>query len=159
MLAVYGFSRPDTWNWLLLFHIVSAVLVFAGAAVVASASLYALRTAVPERALLLRRVALITSLLTIPPYIGIHVFGELLVNREYPNNESEPTWLGLAYGLTSLYAIISIILLALLQWWVVRRTRAGDVSGWQAKLASWLSPVGPALLLVVLFLMSGKPGQ
>ena len=157
MLAVYG--RPDTWNWLLLFHIVSAMLVFVGAIVVASASLYALRIAAPERALLLRRVALITSLLTIPPYIGIHIFGGLLSDREFPKGVDEPGWLGASWGLVSLYGIISIILLSLLQWWVVRRTRAGDVSGWQAKLASWLSPVGPALLLVVLFLMSGKPGQ
>jgi hypothetical protein len=157
MLAVYG--RPDTWNWLLLFHIVSAMLVFVGAIVVASASLYALRIAAPERALLLRRVALITSLLTIPPYVGIHIFGGMLSDREFPKGVDEPDWLGISWGLMSLYGIISIILLSLLQWWVVRRTRAGDVSGWQAKLASWLSPVGPALLLVVLFLMSGKPGQ
>ena len=157
MLAIYG--RPDTWNWLLLFHILSAVLVFAGAIVVMAASLAALRTVAPGRALLLRRVALITGLLTIPPYIGIHIFGGLLAERQYPNNENEPTWLGLAYGLTSLYAIVSIILLSLLQWWVVRRTRSGGAPGWQEKVASWLAPVGPALLLVVLFLMSGKPGQ
>ena len=157
MLAIYG--RPDTWNWLLLFHILSAVLVFAGAIVIMAASLAALRTVAPDRVLLLRRVALITSLLTILPYVGIHIFGELLVDREYPSNENEPTWLGIAYGLTSLYGIVSIILLGLLQWWVLRLTRKGVVLGWQAKLASWLSPIGPALLLVTLFLMSGKPGQ
>jgi hypothetical protein len=157
MLALYG--RPDTWNWLLLLHIVSAMLVFVGAIVVASASLYALRTAAPERALLLRRVALFTSLLTILPYVGIHIFGGMLADREFPKGVDEPGWLGGAWGLMTLYGIISIILLSLLQWWVVRRVRAGDVMGWQAKLASWLSPIGPALLLVVLFLMSAKPGQ
>jgi hypothetical protein len=157
MLAIYG--RPDTWNWLLLFHILSAVLVFAGAIVVTAASLAALRTAAPERALLLRRVALITGLLTIPPYIGIHIFGGLLADREFPKGVDDPGWLGAGFGLTDLYGLISIILLSLLQWWVVRRARRGDTLGWQPKLASWLSPIGPALLLVVLFLMSAKPGQ
>jgi cytochrome bd-type quinol oxidase subunit 2 len=156
MLAIYG--RPDTWNWLLLFHILSAVLVFAGAIVIAAASLAALRTTA-DRALLLRRVALRTSLLTIVPYIGIHIFGGLLSEREFPKGVEEPGWLGASWGLTALYGIISIILLSLLQWWVVRRTRSGSALGWQEKLASWLAPVGPALLLVVLFLMSGKPGQ
>jgi hypothetical protein len=157
MLAIYG--RPDTWNWLLLFHILSAVLVFAGAIVVMAASLAALRTAAPDRTLLLRRVALITGLATILPYVGIHIFGGLLSDREFPKGVDEPGWLGAAWGLTALYGIISIILLSLLQWWVVRRTRSGGALGWQEKLASWLAPVGPALLLVVLFLMSGKPGQ
>lgn len=156
MLAVYG--RPDTWNWLLLFHILSAVLVFAGAIVIMAASLAALR-AVSERALLLRRVALRTSLLTILPYIGIHIFGGLLADREFPKGVDEPGWLGAGFGLTDLYGLISIILLSLLQWWTVRRARAGDMLGWQAKLATWLSPIGPALLLIVLFLMSAKPGQ
>ena len=157
MLAIYG--RPDTWNWLLLFHILSAVLVFAGAIVIMAASLAALRTAAPDRVLLLRRVALITSLLTIPPFIGIHIFGGLLADREFPKGVDEPNWLGAGFGLTDLYGLISIILLSLLQWWTVRRARAGKMLGWQAKLATWLSPIGPALLLIVLFLMSAKPGQ
>lgn len=157
MLAVYG--RPDTWNWLLLFHILSAVLVFAGSIVVLTASLSALRYATPERALLLRRVALFTTLLTILPYVGIRILGGLLADREFPKGVDEPGWVGAGFGLTDLYGIVSIILLGLLQWWVVRRTRVGDTRGGQAKLASWLSPIGPALLLVVLFLMSAKPGQ
>lgn len=157
MLALYG--RPETWNWLLVFHIVSAVLVFVGAIVIAAASLHAVREKVAERALLLRRVALITTLLTIVPYVGIHIFGGLLADREFPEGSSDPDWLGIGFGLTALYGIISIILLGLLQWWVVRRTRASQHHGWQAKLASWLAPVGPVLLLVVLFAMSAKPGK
>jgi branched-subunit amino acid ABC-type transport system permease component len=157
MLAIYG--RPSTWNWLLAFHVVSALLVFVGAIVVASASLYALRTTTPERAFLLRRLALVTSLLTIPPYIGIHIFGGLLADREFPKGVDEPAWVGFGFGVTDLYGIVSIIILTLLQWWVVRRTRRGDAVGWQEKLASWLAPVGPVLLLAVLFAMSAKPGQ
>jgi branched-subunit amino acid ABC-type transport system permease component len=157
MIAVFGFDRGDSQNWFLLFHIVSAVMVFAGAIVVTAASLSALRMAIPERALLLRRIALFTSLLTIPPYIGIHIFGRLLADRQYPSGVDEPDWLGIGFPLTDLYGVVSIIVLSLLQWWVVRRTRAGDALGWQAKVASWLSPIGPALLLVVLFMMSAKP--
>jgi len=153
MLAIYG--RPDTWNWLLLFHILSAMLLFSGAIVVAATSLSALRAATPERTLLLRRVALLTSLATILPYVGVQVFGIMLADREF--GDEDPDWLGLGFGLTDLYGIISIILLSVFTWWAVRRARAGDTLSWQAKLASWLSPIGPVLLLVVLFLMTAKP--
>jgi hypothetical protein len=40
---------------------------------------------------------------------------------------------------------------------VVRRARAGATQGWQGQLATYLAPLVLASLLVVLFLMSGKP--
>lgn len=160
MLAVYGYGRPDTWNWLLMFHVLSALVLVAGAFLVTTASLYALRAGTPERVLLLRRLALRTNLfLAIPAFVGAYVLGIALADKEFPDDAEEPDWLGIGFGLTDLYGIVGIILLSLLQWWVVRRARRGDLRGWQAQLASWLAPVGLALLLVVLFAMSAKPGS
>jgi hypothetical protein len=155
MLALYG--RPDTWNWLLMFHIFTALALVAGTFVVASASVAALGSADQGRVTLLRRVALRTNLaLVLPAFIAVIVLGATLADKEYPGDTS-PGWLDVGWHLTEGAGVVGGILLSLLQWWVVRRARAGQTRGWQAQVASYVAPLVFAAILVVLFLMSGKP--
>ena len=159
MLAIYG--RPADWNWLLMFHVISALLLVSAALVVTTASLYALRrTTTPEATLLLRRLALRTNLFfAIPAFLAVHIFGQVLADREFPKGTESPGWLDTGFLLTDVFGVVAIIILSLLQWWVLRRARSGSLKGWQARIATWLSPVVFTLLLVVLFLMAGKPGS
>lgn len=159
MLAIYG--RPADWNWLLMFHVISALLLVSAALVVTTASLYALRrTTATEATLLLRRLALRTNLfLAIPAFLAVHIFGQVLADREFPKGTESPGWLDTGFLLTDVFGVVAIIILSLLQWWVLRRARSGAVAGWQAQAASWLAPAGLGMLLVVLFVMAGKPGQ
>jgi hypothetical protein len=53
MLALYG--RPHSWNWLLMFHVISAFTLLAAALVVTCASVAALRCAARPEATLRRR--------------------------------------------------------------------------------------------------------
>jgi hypothetical protein len=156
MLAIYG--RPTDWNWLLMFHIMSAFALIGAALVVTSASVYALRSS-PEASLMLRRLALRANLFfVLPAFIAVHLFGQILADREFPSGVKSPGWLDAGFGLTDAFGIFGIIVLSLIQWWALRKARTGPV-GWQGAVATWLAPATFALLLVVLFVMAGKPGS
>jgi hypothetical protein len=158
MIGAYG--RPHTWSWLLTFHVISAVVLVGAAITVAILSVAAIRQTDAARVTLLRRLALRTTLLLgIPAFLGAHIFGMILADKEYPSGTKSPGWLDAGFGITDAFGVFGIIVLGLLQWWVLRRSRSGKTHGWQAQLATWLSPATMAVLFVVLFVMAGKPGQ
>ena len=81
---------------------------------------------------LLRAIAFRTNLvLVIPAFILVHVFGAMLADREYPG-DAAPGWLDSAFAITTIATIAALVLLAL-QFWVLRRVRAGHLGGWQAR--------------------------
>jgi hypothetical protein len=158
--VIAAFARPHSWLWLLTFHIAFALLLVGAALTVAVVSVAALRQADAPLVVDLRRIALRTNLfLTLPAFVGVHIFGMILADREYPSGTKSPGWLDAGFSITDAFGVFGIIVLSLLQWWVLRRARAGQLRGWQAQLTSWLSPATILLLLVVLFVMAGKPGQ
>jgi hypothetical protein len=157
MLAVFG--RPDTWNWLLMFHLLAAFVLLGASFVVSGASIAAARAADRNVVTMLRAIAFRTNLaLVLPGFIAVIVLGAALADKEYPGDPSTPGWLDSAWRTTEAAGVVGGILLTLLQWWVVRRARAGETGGWQAQIASYLAPLVFAVLLVVFFLMTGKPG-
>jgi hypothetical protein len=153
MIAVL---RPDSWNWLLLFHLVAAFALVGGVATVVLVSLAADRKAWPAQVPLLRAIAFRTNLVVVlPAFIAVHVFGDLLANREFKHGD--PEWLSAGFTITDISLILGGVLLTLLQFWVLRRTRAGHPGGWQAGVASYLPAVILAALVAVIVLMAGKP--
>jgi hypothetical protein len=152
MVATVGW--PTDWNWLLFFHLLTAFLLVGGTIIVFLTS-FATRRARAEQLPLLRTIAFRTTLiLVIPMYVLIHVFGPMLADRVYDGDE--PGWLGTSFILADLGLLLSVVLAAL-QYWVIRRLRASKPSGWQEGIVDWL----PVLLLVILtatiVLMAGKP--
>src|SRR2546423_8951102 len=143
-------------DWLLFAHVLSAMLLFAGVLAVVTVSMAAARQAWPVQVPLLRAIAFRTNLLLVlPAFIAVHVFGDLLANREFKG--SEPDWLNIGFAITDGDLIVGGVLLTLLQFWVLRRTRAGRPGGWPARLATALPPVGLAAPVAGLVLMAGKP--
>lgn len=158
MLGLFG--RPDTWSWLLTFHLIGAFTLVGAAITVSIFSVAAIRSTDAERIIDLRRLALRTNLLlALPAFVVVHIFGQMLADKEFPEGVKSPDWLGAGFGITDGVGVIGIIILSLLQWWVLRRARSGARAGWQAQVTTWLSPTVLAALLVVLFLMAGKPGS
>jgi hypothetical protein len=156
MLAIFG--RPDTWNWLLMFHLLAAFILVGASFVVSGASLVAARLPDQDVVTMLRRLAFRTNLsLVLPGFIAVIVLGAALTDKEYPGDAKTPGWLDAAWRLTEITGVVGGILLTLLQWWVLRRARSGELRGWQAQLASYVAPLVFVVLLVVLFLMTGKP--
>jgi hypothetical protein len=148
--------RPDSWNWLLLVHLLAAFALVGGVLTVVLVSLATARKAWPEQVPLLRAIAFRTNLVVVlPAFIAVHVFGDLLANREYKHGD--PDWLSAGFAITDIALIVGGVLLTLLQFWVLRRTRAGQAGGWQAGVASYLPAVIVAALVSVIVLMAGKP--
>jgi len=148
--------RATEWNWLLLFHLLFSFALVGGAITVVTTSFAAVRKAWPEQVPLLRAIAFRTNLLVVlPGFVGAHVFGSLLADREYPHHE--PDWLSAGFAITDAALIVGGVLLTLLQFWVLRRTRAGSPGGWQAAVATYLPPFVLAALVSVIVLMAGKP--
>ena len=148
--------RPTDWNWLLLFHLLAAFTLVGGVITVVLVSLAANRKAWPAQVPLLRAIAFRTNLVVVlPAFIGVHVFGDLLASREYKHGD--PDWLSAGFAITDVSLILGGVLLTLLQFWVLRRTRAGQTGGWPAALASYLPVVILAALVSVIVLMAGKP--
>jgi hypothetical protein len=158
VVALLG--RPDTWNWLLFFHLLFA-FVLVGAVITVMLVSVAARAAAWEAHLpLLRGVAFWTNLgVVLPSFIGLRVVAQALADREFPDGAPTPDWLDLAYPLTDGALVIGGVLLTLLQYWVLRRARAGKTGGWQAVLATVLPPLFLATLVTVIVLMAGKPGS
>src|SRR5262249_16868677 len=107
--------------------------------------------------LLLRTLAFRANLaIVLPAFVGVHVLGQTLSDREFPNG-GEPGWVGTAFALTDAGLVVGGILLTLLQWWLVRRTRAASAPGWAVGVATVLPPLVLAVLLATVFVMAGKP--
>jgi hypothetical protein len=148
--------RPNDWNWLLLAHLLFAFALVAGVLTVVVTSLAARPGARPEHVPLLRAIAFRTNLvLVLPAFVAVHVFGDLLSNREYHGHE--PDWVSLGFSITDVALIVGGVLLTLLQFWVLRRVRAGHPGGWPAQMATYLPAVVLAALVTVIVLMAGKP--
>lgn len=154
MLALLG--RPESWNWLLLFHVLAAFLLAGGALTVVAVSLAALRRRTGEHVALLRGIAFWTSLsVVLPSFVAVYVLGSILADKEF--GKDEPDWLDLAFSVTDV-TLVAIVLLTLLQSWTLRRARTG-LGGWPARLADGLSALVLLALVAVAVLMAAKPGS
>ena len=152
-----GAIRPTDWNWLLFGHLLAAFALVAGVIVVTLTSLAATRSGRPEQTPLLRAIGFRTNLaVVIPAFVAIHILGGILADREFPGDTAEPSWLGASFAITTIATVVAA-LLALLQYWALRRARAGSTGGWQAATATYVPPVVLAALVAVIVLMAGKP--
>jgi hypothetical protein len=149
--------RPTDWNWLLFGHLLAAFALVAGVIVVILTSAAATWSGRPEHTPLLRSIGFRTNLVVvIPAFVAIHILGGILADREFPGNTNEPGWLGASFAITTIATLVAVVL-ALLQYWALRRSRAGSLGGWQALTATCVPPVMLAALVVVIALMAGKP--
>jgi hypothetical protein len=141
---------------LLFAHILSAMILVGGVLTVVTVSVAAQQRAWPDQIPLLRALAFRTNLLIVlPGFIAVHVFGDLLANREYEHDQ--PDWLDIGFAITDIDLIVGGVVLTLLQFWVLRRTRAGEPGGWPASLATILPWIVLAGLVAAIVLMAGKP--
>jgi uncharacterized sodium:solute symporter family permease YidK len=110
----------------------------------------------PAQIPLLRALAFRTNLIVVlPGFVAVHVFGDLLANREFKHGQ--PGWLDIGFAITDIDLIVGGVLLTLLQFWVLRRTRAGTPGGWPAELATVLPWIVLGGLVAAIVLMAGKP--
>jgi hypothetical protein len=146
--------RPTDWNWILLFHLLTAFLLVGGMLIVTITSLGTGR-ARAEQVPMLRTIAFRTTLiLVIPMYVLIHVFGPWLAGKEYPDHS--PNWLDTSFALATL-GIVFALVLAALQYWGIRRLRAAKAASWPEWIVNWLPVLLLLSLVATIWLMSAKP--
>jgi hypothetical protein len=149
--------RPDSWNFPLLLHVASAMLLVAAAVVVAVALTQALRTSEPDGAAALQRFGARTLLwVAVPMSILLNVDAEWIRSKEFPSGASDPAWIGWGYA-TAESSLIFLVIATILASLAVRRSRAGAGIGKLSKAATGLSLLSIAILLIATWAMTTKP--
>ena len=149
MIAVLAAIRPDSWNFPLFLHVAGAAIFFGAVTVGAVTQLTATRVAEPDR---LRRVAFRTLLIVgLPAYIVFRIGAQWIYDKEFPDVDEDPTWVGIGYIVSDLGALlflISLILAGVAVW---------KPKGWLSKTSGVLSVIILIGLVVAVWAMGAKP--
>jgi hypothetical protein len=93
---MFAAIRPDSWNFPLLVHVLSAALFVALLALVAVALLAAIRSTEPRATATLTRFSFRGLLVgAIPAYIALRASSEWIASEE---NVEDPAWIGIGYA-------------------------------------------------------------
>ncbi|HEY1315800.1 MAG TPA: hypothetical protein VGF10_01140 [Gaiella sp.] len=149
MIAVLASIRPDSWNFPLFLHVAGAAVFFGALTVGTVAQLTATKVAEPQ---LLQKVAFRTLLIVgLPAYIVFRVGAQWIYDKEFPDVEEDPTWVGIGYIVSDIGAILFVISL-ILAWIASRKSKTG--LGKASGAISALILVG---LVVAVWAMGAKP--
>jgi len=144
--------RPDTWNWLLLLHVLGA-MVLVGGLLTGVTTLFSAR----GDARLLRLGYWSLLAVALPGYLAMRIGGELLFSKEedvIPNLDDR-AWIGIGYIVAdggALLLLISLILGGI----GVRKLRTGGGAG-LLKATAGISTLILVAALVAVWAMSAKP--
>ena len=151
-MTVLALIRPDSWNFPLLLHILGAAVFFGVVAGAVVLTLSADRT--PEPAAM-RRLAFRSMLLAgLPAYIVMRGGAEWMYSKEFPNVDSDPTWIGIGYS-TADGGLLLALIATVLAWRASRRGAAGP--GGLGRAVVGLSAVLLVAYAVAIWAMTTKP--
>ena len=130
---------------LLFAHILSAMILVGGVLTVVVVSQAAQHRAWPAQVPILRALAFRTNLIVVlPGFVAVHVFGDLLANREFKGGQ--PDWLDIGFAITDIDLIVGGVILTLrpvLGASPHPRRRAGRVASVARDRAAVARPCGP----------------
>ena len=148
--------RPTDWNWLLLLHLLGDVR--SSAACSPSCSSPWRPSGGPGRSRCrscARSPSARTSIVVLPGFVAVHVFGDLLAGREYKHGD--PDWLYAGFAITDIALIVGGVILTLAPVLGASphpRRPAGRVASGARDRLPWFVL---AALVAVIVLMAGKP--
>jgi hypothetical protein len=147
-MSVADFSRPF---WPLFLHVLGAMTTVGGILTVVVLSYVAWNR--PDAAFL-RRATFATLIATIPFYILLRVFAEVMYSDEKDAfGGNDPTWVGIGYITSDAGFLLLLITIGLGFWW--KRSQK-PVAG---RIVAVLSTLLLLLLTVAMLAMSGKWGN
>jgi hypothetical protein len=151
MLAVV---RPADWEWPLFLHVAGALALVGGMLLVVLVFAAAARRGTVEHAAVLRRFGFWTVLgVVLPAWILMRAAGQWILDRE---GEPDATWVDIGFNVADL-GLVLLVVLAVLSWFGMRRTRPGNPAPVAARIALVLAPVYSASLFLALWAMTAKP--
>jgi len=147
-VIVADFSRPF---WPLFLHVLGAMTTVG--AILTVVVLSYVSWSRPDAAFL-RRATFTTLLTTIPFYILLRVFAEVMYSKEKDGfGGNDPTWVGIGYITSDAGFLVLLITIGLAFWW---RRSEKPVAG---RIVAVLSTVLLLMLTVAMLAMSGKWGS
>jgi len=147
-MIVADFSRPF---WPLFLHVLGAMTTIG--AILTVVVLSYVSWSRPDAAFL-RRATLTTLLTTIPFYILLRVFAEVMYSKEKDGfGGNDPTWVGIGYITSDAGFLLLLITIGLAFWW---KRSEKPVAG---RIVAVLSTLLLLMLTVAMLAMSGKWGS
>ena len=147
-MIVADFSRPF---WPLFLHVLGAMTTIG--AILTVVVLSYVSWSRPDAAFL-RRATLTTLLTTIPFYILLRVFAEVMYSKEKDGfGGNDPTWVGIGYITSDAGFLVLLITIGLAFWW---KRSEKPVAG---RIVAVLSTLLLLMLTVAMLAMSGKWGS
>jgi heme A synthase len=145
--------RPDSWNFLLLLHVLGAMVLVALLAVAAVVLSAALRS--DDRAAALRLAFRTLLIGAIPAYLVMRVGAQWVASKE-KLEDADFAWINIGYMVSDI-GLLMLIVMTVLAGIASRRAKRGETPG---GLVRWAN--GLALLLIVayavaLWAMTTKP--
>jgi len=146
---MFGAIRPDSWNFPLLLHVLGAMTLVGAVTAGVVTELVAARAEEPA---LLRRLAFRIFLLgALPAYIVMRVGAEWLHSKEFGSSSTDPSWVGIGYGVADFGGLVFLISL-ILAGVASRRSSSG-----MSRAAGILAAVTLVGWLVAIWAMGAKP--
>jgi hypothetical protein len=151
-MSVLAATRPEDWNWALLTHVGGAMILVGG--MLTAASAFALARG---NARILRLGYWSLLVVSLPGWILMFTGANWIYSKEgYDELDSEPSWLGIGWGVAMLGALLLVI--ALVVGGIgTYRLRAGRGTG-LLNATMVLTIVLLAAYLVAVWAMAAKPG-
>ena len=143
---MFAAIRPDDWDFPLFLHVLGAMLLVGG--------LFAGGTAlaIARGQARLQRLGYFSLLaLALPGWIIMRAGAEWIYDKEFPDVDEDPTWVGIGYIVSDLGALlflISLILAGVAVW---------KPKGWLSKTSGVLSVIILIGLVVAVWAMGAKP--
>jgi hypothetical protein len=149
MTALLASIRPDSWNFPLFLHILGAAAWFGAVVGAVVLTLSADRTQEPPA---MRRLAFRSLLYVgLPAYVVMRAGAEWIHSKEFPHVESDPTWIGIGYGVSDIGLLLFLVALTLAGMGA-RRDKPG-----RSRAAGYISAVLLVGMVVAVWAMGAKP--
>jgi hypothetical protein len=150
MTTFLAATRPDSWNFPLLLHVLGAMVLVGAVTASVVAQLAPTRSSYADS---LRRFSFWTLLLAaVPAYIVMRVGAEWMYSKEFGDGADDPTWIGIGYITADIGALL--ILVALVMAGIASRKSKPRL----ARGAGVLAAIALAGWIVAIWAMGGKPG-
>ncbi len=157
-MSVIAAIRPSDWELPLFLHVLGAMVLMGGLAVVLIALSLAWSRGRGDDSVSLQRLGFRSLLLAVVPgYIVMRIGAQWVESEELGGTDEDPAWITIGY-ITAEFGLLLMIVGAVLAGLAVRRARNRGGFGVMAKIAAIIAGVLLAAYIVAVWAMTAKPG-
>jgi hypothetical protein len=157
-MSVLAVTRPDSWDFPLLLHVLGAAVLVGALLIAGAAQLAGWRDSAPHATLAWARMTFFALLaIAIPAWILMRVAGQWIASEEGFEGENDPTWVDIGY-VTAEPGGVLILLATVLAGFGLRRVRVrGRAPSGLSRAAGVVALIVLVAYLVAVWAMTTKP--